>query len=98
MLAGHTHVQMARMIGGRLVVNPGSVGLPFRGLPVGELQVISPWAAYALIEIEKGRISVDLRRAHHDVEELLRHVIASGAPHATWWAETWVPTGTTRTS
>ena len=98
MLAGHTHVQMARMIEGRLVVNPGSVGLPFRGVPFGELQVISPWAEYALVEIESGRLSVDLRRAHYDVGELLRLVIASGAPHATWWAETWVTTGTTRES
>ena len=98
LLAGHTHVQMARVIDGQLVVNPGSVGLPFRGVPFGELQRISPWAEYALIEIKNGRLSVDLRRAHYDVEELLRCVIASGAPHATWWAETWVPTGTPRKS
>ena len=48
MLAGQTHVQLARMIEGRLVVNPGSVGLPFRGVPFGELQLVSPWAEYAL--------------------------------------------------
>ena len=35
MLAGHTHVQLARVIDGRLIVNSGSVGLPFRGLPDG---------------------------------------------------------------
>jgi predicted phosphodiesterase len=98
MLAGHTHVQLARMIEGRLVVNPGSVGLPFRGVPFGELQLISPWAEYALIEIKNRRLSVDLRRVHYDVEEMLRLVIGSGAPHATWWTETWVPTGATRDS
>ena len=98
MLAGHTHVQLARMIEGRLVVNPGSVGLPFRGVPFGELQLVSPWAEYALIEIENGRLSVVLRRAHYDVEEMLRLVIGSGAPHATWWAETWVRTGAARES
>ena len=31
MLAGHTHVQLARVINGTLVVNPGSVGLPSAG-------------------------------------------------------------------
>jgi len=85
MLGGHTHVQLARMVEGRLVVNPGSVGLPFRGVPFGELQLISPWAEYALVDIENGRLSVGLRRAHYDVEEMLRLVIASGVPHATWW-------------
>ena len=57
MLAGHTHVQLARVVDGRLVVNPGSVGLPFRGLPDGELQLISPWAEYALVPPRGGRPS-----------------------------------------
>jgi predicted phosphodiesterase len=35
MVAGHTHVQLARVVEGTLVVNPGSVGLPFRGIPLG---------------------------------------------------------------
>jgi putative phosphoesterase len=48
MLGGHTHVQLARAIEGRMFVNPGSVGLPFRGVPHGEIQFISPWAEYAL--------------------------------------------------
>ena len=90
MLAGHTHVQLARVINGTLVVNPGSVGLPFRGLPDGELQLISPWAEYALLRIEDSRISVELRRTSYDVDGMLQHTIESGAPHAAWWAETWV--------
>ena len=98
MLAGHTHVQLVRTIEGRLVVNPGSVGLPFRGVPYGEPQLISPWAEYALIEIENGRLSVDLRRTHYDVDEMLRRVIASGAPHATWWAGRWRTDATRKSS
>ena len=90
MLAGHTHVQLARVINGTLVVNPGSVGLPFRGLPAGESQVISPWAEYALVHIEDSRISVELRRTSYDVDGMLQHTIESGAPHAAWWAKTWV--------
>lgn len=74
-------------------MNPGSVGLPFRGVPPGELQLISPWAEYALIEVRNGRLSVDLRRTRYAVEEMLRLVLASGAPHASWWAGTWVRTG-----
>lgn len=90
MLAGHTHVQLARVVEGTLVVNPGSVGLPFRGLPAGELQLISPWAEYALVRVEDGRLSVDLRRTSYDVEGMLRRTIDSGVPHAEWWAQTWV--------
>lgn len=90
MLAGHTHVQLARVVDGTLVVNPGSVGLPFRGLPLGELQAISPWAEHALVRIEDGRLSVDLRRTDYDVDGMLRRTIDSGVPHAAWWAETWL--------
>jgi putative phosphoesterase len=90
MLAGHTHVQLARVVEGTLVVNPGSVGLPFRGIPLGELQLISPWAEYGLVRIEDQRISVELRRTIYDVDAMLRRTIESGAPHAEWWAGTWV--------
>jgi putative phosphoesterase len=93
MLGGHTHVQLVRVVEGTLVVNPGSVGLPFRGLPLGELQLISPWAEYALVGVQDGRLSVDLRRASYDVERMLRRTIDSGVPHADWWADTWVRTG-----
>jgi diadenosine tetraphosphatase ApaH/serine/threonine PP2A family protein phosphatase len=102
MLAGHTHVQLARVVNGTLVVNPGSVGLPFRGLPAGEMQQISPWAEYALVRIEDSRTSVELRRTSYDVDGMLQQTIESGVPHAAWWAETWVrpdpklPLGPTR--
>ena len=97
MLGGHTHVQLARVVEGTLLVNPGSVGLAFRGVPLGQLQPISPWAEYALVRIADGRLSVDLRRAPYDVEAMLRWTIDSGAPHAAWWAGTWV-TGSTQLS
>ena len=90
MLGGHTHVQLVRVVEGTLFLNPGSVGLPFRGLPHGELQRISPWAEYALVRVEGERLSVELRRAPYDVEGMLEHTIASGAPHAEWWAATWL--------
>ena len=89
MLGGHTHVQLARVIEGTLFVNPGSVGLPFRGVQPGEFQFISPWAEYALVGIKKGQVSVDLRRTSYDVEGMLKRVIDSGVPHAAWWAKMW---------
>ena len=89
LLGGHSHVQLVRVIEGSLLVNPGSVGLPFRGIPLGELQLISPWAEYAVVRVEGSQVSVDLRRTRYDVEAMLRQTIESGVPHAQWWAETW---------
>jgi putative phosphoesterase len=89
LLCGHSHVQLLRVVDGRLLVNPGSVGLPFCGVPLGEPQLISPWAEYALVRIDNGRVSVDLRRTRYDVEGMLQYTIETGAPYAAWWAETW---------
>lgn len=89
LLCGHSHVQLVRVIEGRLLVNPGSVGLPFRGVALGEPQLISPWAEYAIVRIDTGRVSVELRRTRYDVRRMLQDTIESGAPYATWWAETW---------
>ena len=90
MVGGHSHVQLVRVVEGTLLVNPGSVGLPFRGIPLGQLQLISPWAEYALVRVDDGRVSVELRRTLYDVEEMLARTIESGVPHASWWAKTWV--------
>jgi putative phosphoesterase len=89
MLGGHSHVQLVRVIEGRLLVNPGSVGLPFTGIPFGELQLISRWAEYALIRIGGDQLSVDLRRTRYNVDAMLRRTTKSGVPHAAWWAQTW---------
>jgi putative phosphoesterase len=84
---GHTHLQLVRPHGPALVVNPGSVGLPFEGWPPSETRVL-PWAEYAVLELD-GDLSVDLRRADYDVEALLRLTRESGVPHAEWWVGTW---------
>jgi putative phosphoesterase len=54
-LVAHTHLPMVRGIGSRVVVNPGSLGLPLDG---------SPEASYAVID--NG--SVEIRRVAYDVE------------------------------
>jgi len=50
---------------------------------------IAPWAEYAVVAVEGGRLGVDLRRAPFDVEAILRLSRASGMPHAEWWAGCW---------
>jgi predicted phosphodiesterase len=88
MLAGgHTHFAMLRQFDGALLVNPGSVGLPFAKQEA--VMRISPWAEYAIVDAEDGHLSVDLRRIDFDVDSLLRLIRESGMPHADWWAGLW---------
>ena len=64
---GHTHHQFAFDLGGTLVVNPGSIGLPRDG---------DPRAAYAVIDGPH----VDLKRVEYPVEDAVRRVEASPLP------------------
>src|SRR5947199_7954227 len=88
--AGHTHVQLARVHGTTLIVNPGSVGLPFNSWPPNGAIRMSPWAEYAILTVEDGRVSTELRRAPYDIPALLDIARESGMPHTEWWAEQWV--------
>jgi putative phosphoesterase len=58
---GHTHVQFHLDLGGRQIINPGSVGQPRDG---------DPRAAYAVIEDGK----IELRRAAYDIDATIRHM------------------------
>ena len=86
---GHTHVQMLRRMRSAIVVNPGSVGLPFRRWMPDKV-CVAPWAEYALVTSENGKLGVELRRTTYDVDSFLRLSGESGMPHADWWLDTWV--------
>jgi predicted phosphodiesterase len=89
LVGGHTHVQLVRRWGASLLVNPGSVGLPFlTWWP--ERVTVAPWAEYAVVTADGGVVRVELRRTTFDVEGYLRESRASGMPHAEWWADCWV--------
>jgi putative phosphoesterase len=91
MIAGHTHFQMVRRYGDALLVNPGSVGLPFAE-PAPLMQIL-PWAEYGILWMQKPRFGVELRRTVFDVQALVELILASGMPHAEWWADLWSPDG-----
>lgn len=88
--AGHTHVQLARQHGSTLIVNPGSVGLPFNRWPPNGAVRVSPWAEYAILTINSRLISTELRRVSYDISALLDVARESGMPHTEWWAAQWV--------
>ena len=89
LLCGHTHVPRIAALGdGRLVVNPGSVGLPAYDddAPVPHVMESGlPHAAYALAErAEAGAWSVTQRYVPYDTEPMARLAEANGRPA---WAQ-----------
>lgn len=86
---GHTHQQMLRRFRDRLLVNPGSVGLAYEQARPEISNQNMPWAEYALVEIEAGRLGVELRRVPYDTEPVFAAARKSGMPHTEWWISKW---------
>lgn len=80
MACGHTHIQMLRQHRGTLVVNPGSVGMPFKEYVGGGPPTLLEHAEYATIEENQGNVAVTLHRVRVDREALERSVRASTFP------------------
>lgn len=66
MAGGHTHLQMLRQHRGMLLVNPGSLGLPFETFASGGPPTILPHAEYATIDSAGGAVDVTLHRVPLD--------------------------------
>jgi hypothetical protein len=79
---GHTHVQQLRHLGRSFYFGCGSVGLAYRhNQPPGAFRT-DPWAEYAVLTVDQGRVSLDLRRAPFDVDALSDAYRSSGRPYA----------------
>jgi predicted phosphodiesterase len=70
MAGGHTHIQMVRQHRGALIVNPGSVGMPFRAHTGGGPPEILPHAEFAIVSSRNGAITVELQRLALDGRKL----------------------------
>jgi diadenosine tetraphosphatase ApaH/serine/threonine PP2A family protein phosphatase len=93
-LCGHTHIPRAvRLGGGRLVVNPGSVGSPGFSYNVPFPHVIeagTPDARYAILEQIAGHWSVTFRHVPYDHDAMAALARQNGDPEfasalATGW-------------
>ncbi len=77
LLCGHTHVsRIVRLRDGRLIVNPGSVGLQFN--------YGAPDARYAVLERHGGQWAASIRGVPYDFEAAAQQAISNGFPH---WAD-----------
>ena len=77
---GHTHLQMLRKHKGILIVNPGSVGLPFKERIKDKPPTVLPYAEYALVDVDKNKLNVDLRCISLDKKRLRNMVRACDYP------------------
>jgi putative phosphoesterase len=83
-LCGHTHIPRAARLGdGRLIVNPGSVGLPAyeddRPFPHA-VENGSPHARYAIVERRTQGWSAELIALEYDWERAALDALANGRP------------------
>jgi predicted phosphodiesterase len=87
MAGGHTHIPMLRRHDRELLLNPGSVGMPFERFVGAAPPTVLPYAEYAIVHSPGDASSphatdvrVELRRVHVDLSELVRTLRASANP------------------
>lgn len=70
---GHIHLPYIRYVQGKAILNTGSVGLPFDGLPL---------ASYILLETDGQVYSANLVRVPYDVEKVVEQYVSQDYPEA----------------
>jgi predicted phosphodiesterase len=80
MAGGHTHFQMLRQHHGILLVNPGSVGLPFKDFIPGSAPTVMPHAEYAVVESHADGVAVHLHRVALDKQALYAAAVDCSNP------------------
>ncbi len=78
---GHTHLQQIRRLGDGFFFNPGSVGLAYNHQQNETIFRTDPWAEYAVLSVNDGRVRLEFRRVPFDVEALMAAYRNSGHPY-----------------
>lgn len=86
--SGHTHVQMLRRYHDKLLINPGSVGLPIERSHSGDIRN-PPWAEYSLLTYHDDRLIIELRRVPLDLHAVTQAALDSGMPYVEQWIADW---------
>lgn len=85
---GHTHTQMFRRFRRSIIVNPGSVGLPFQEDFSGRVRNPAR-AEYALVNFTGKSFSLELLSVPYSRADLEEAVRNSGLPNLDWWLSDW---------
>lgn len=88
-VGGHSHQQMFRRYQDAVLLNPGSVGLPYETMRPDAFERNVPWAEYALLSRETGRLAIELCRVPLDISAVKQAAFDCEMPHADWWAGEW---------
>ena len=91
MTGGHTHLQQIRRLDDTLFFNPGSVGRAYDRHQPEERFRYDPWAEYAILSYDAGRLGLEFRRLPLDMDALAAIILRSGQPHAEQSAEQYRP-------
>lgn len=90
MAGGHTHTPMLRRYKDVLMINPGSVGMPFQTRRKTDQFVNPPWAEYGIITASPDGTQIDFRRTAISPQAVVQMAYDSGMPHADWWSKDWI--------
>lgn len=86
LIGGHSHIQMHRRHGNKLIINSGSVGNAFAfTYSPGNPPSLLPWAEYAIIEQTNNIFNVNMKRVYFDIPALIKVLEASDLPGKAWW-------------
>jgi diadenosine tetraphosphatase ApaH/serine/threonine PP2A family protein phosphatase len=88
---GHIHLPYLRRIGETLVMNPGSVGLGYDHERDEASMRFDPWASWAVVFTDGGRLSVEFRRTPFEAGAVVAAYRASGIPYGDESTGSWLP-------
>ena len=88
-VAGHTHLQLCRRLGQILIVNAGSVGMPFEGSVQGPPRLLK-FIDYAIVSSADGELSVELVRLPLDFRAFSESFAGTGFPDVDYWLSQWL--------
>lgn len=89
LVGGHTHVPLMRNYAGSWLVNPGSVGLPFKRYGRAGRVPLLGHAQYAVIHVGGVQCSIEFRDVPLDTAAIRAAALERGMPHAAWWNSFW---------
>ena len=84
LMTGHMHLPMLRTFGDQVIVNPGSVGLPYGGK-----RLMPTRAEYALLAISEADYAISFHQVYYDIHVFSQRLLTSNMPHAEWYLSQW---------